>query len=230
MKYFNIITILLASSIGWSHARLMSPVPRNNNAGIKTGPCGGLARSANPMVVQGGSNLIVQWEETINHPGRFIISLSMANDQNFNQNVLATVIDTQNGGIPLPHRYQTQVAIPNINCPTCTIQLIQSMEENPAAPTYYYSCADINIQMTQAPAPTPIPEPTPTPPPGDGGEGIQNSIITQQAEGVKFGKGCGTVKSVATSPTLTHWLFVYLLFMLIPVVTWARLRSISVSK
>lgn len=227
MKLFNFFSILLISSICWSHARLMNPIPRNNNAGIKRGPCGGLARSPNPTVVQGGSTMVVQWEETINHPGRFIISLSMANDQNFNQNVLATIVDTQNGGVALPHRYQAQVAIPNINCPTCTIQLIQSMEENPAAPTYYYSCADINIQMTSptpTPTPTPNPEPTPTPPSSEVSEGIQNSVITQQTDGVKFGKGCGTVKSVSSAPTSDNWLLVTLLMLLIPFLTWARLR------
>lgn len=237
MRSLNFFTLLFISSICWSHARLINPVPRNNNAGIKIGPCGGLARSATPTVVQGGSTMAVQWEETINHPGRFIISLSMANDQNFNQNVLATILDNQNGGAPLPYRFQAQITIPNINCPTCTIQLIQSMEENPAAPTYYYSCADINIQMVAAPepppAPTPTPEPTPTPPPtpppseGGGNEGVQNSVVTQQAEGVKFGKGCGTVKSVTASPTSTNWMFAYLLMMLIPVLTWTGLRRAS---
>ena len=170
--------------------------------------------------------MTLQWEETINHPGRYIFSLSMANDQNFNQNVLATIVDVQDAGVPLPHRYQAQIAIPNINCPTCTIQMIQSMEENPAAPSYYYSCADINIQMAGAPPPTPTP--TPMPPPG-GGEAIQSSNLPSQANAVKFGQGCGTVKAVATPQNNLNWMLACVLMMLIPVLAWAKLRAVSIS-
>ena len=91
--------LLLSASFGYGHARLMSPTPRNNNAGIKTGPCGGIARSATPMVVTGGQTLTVLWEETINHPGKFIFSLSLANDQGFQNNVLATVLDRASSAI-----------------------------------------------------------------------------------------------------------------------------------
>lgn len=221
MKYINFFTVFLISSLCWGHARLISPVPRNNNAGIKNGPCGGLSRSANPTVVQGGSTMTFQWEETINHPGRYIFSLSTANDLNFNQNVLATIVDQQDAGVALPHRYTAQITIPNINCPTCTIQLIQSMEENPAAPTYYYSCADINIQMTGAPTPTPSP-------PSGGGEVVQSSSLPPQASAVKFGQGCGTVKAVATPQANLSWLLTCLLTMLVPIIVWTKLRAVSI--
>ena len=222
MKFLTLIVIMISSSIGWSHARLLSPAPRNNNAGIKTGPCGGLARTATPTVVQGGALLTVQWEETVNHPGRYIFSLSQANDTGFAQNILATVIDVQNAGVPLPHRYQTQIMLPNIDCPTCTLQMIQSMEENPAAPTYYYSCADINISTTVIPPPPP---PTPGP-----SETVQSSTLNPQLTEVKFGQGCGTVKATGTPNVNYKWILTCLLMMLIPTRTWARLRAVSISK
>jgi len=202
MKLPVCFLLLLGTSWGYGHARLMSPTPRNNNAGIKTGPCGGLARSANPMVVTGGQTLTILWEETINHPGKFIFSLSLADDQGFQNNVLATVPDTQNLGNDLPHRYQTQITIPNIDCPTCTLQMIQSMEENPAMPTFYYSCADLIIRPAGAPVPVPPPAPVPTPPPA-----ASPNVLTQDANlpgqgsnGVKFGQGgCGSVQNASSA-------------------------------
>lgn len=220
MKQIFIITFLI-SSLAWGHARLMSPAPRNNNAGIKTGPCGGLARSATPTAVEGGKMLTVQWEETINHPGRYIFSLSQGNDVGFSQNVLATIVDEQNVGVALPHRYQAQVMIPNMNCPTCTLQMIQSMEENPAAPTYYYSCTDLDITATAAPIPAPAPAPMPM-------ETVQSSTLGTSMKEVEFGKGCGTVKATAVPDMNFKWMLVCMLTMLIPFMAWLKLRAISI--
>ena len=133
------------------HAGLSSPAPRNSNTGIKSAPCGGLARTNKPTVLTPGQDLVVNWKETIQHPGKFIISFSAANDANFQ--VLATIPDTQNSTADLPHMYSSTVKIPTTPCSACTLQLIQSMEENPAQPTYYYSCADIQIAAPQADKP-----------------------------------------------------------------------------
>lgn len=184
---FLLMTILLSSAVSLAHARLTSPAPRNNNAGIKTGPCGGLARSATPTNVQGGQMLTVNWEETINHPGKFIISLSMKDDLNFTQNILKQVVDTQDNG-NTPHVYTTQVLIPDINCSTCTLQLIQSMEENPAAPTYYYSCADLNITSSTVVNPPP---PAPMPPTVVETMSTKSSLKTPLKVGAG---GCGTIQ------------------------------------
>jgi hypothetical protein len=225
MKNLIIIFLMLISKLCWGHSRLIFPLPRDNNAGIKAGPCGGLAKSATPTVVQAGQMLTVQWEETINHPGRFIFSLSNANDLGFQQNILATIVDDKNVGVALPHRYQAQIMMPNIDCPSCTLQMIQSMEENPAAPSYYYSCSDINIKTSGA-VPTPNPNQLP-----DANETIQSSTMGIQQNGVEFGKGCGTVKSVnpaqKTSSSEFSWMLVVLLTMLIPGFTWLRLKARS---
>jgi len=99
-----IVSFCLFSSLGWGHARLVTPTPRSNDSGIKSGPCGGLSRSLNPTVLQGGQSLAISWQETVNHPGKFLFALSMNNDT-FSTS-LASVVDNQNGG-GLPHSYST---------------------------------------------------------------------------------------------------------------------------
>lgn len=158
----SVSALVLWSSHADAHARLKSSVeivPRSTNAGIKTGPCGGLPRSANPPYVAPGSTITVTWEETIQHPGRFEFSYSTAGDANFV--LLKTVPDTQDGTADLPHQYSTTLTIPSTPCSGCTIQMIQVMTENPANPTYYYSCSDITTMNTTGPTPTPGPQPTP---------------------------------------------------------------------
>lgn len=209
MKYFTTLLFVFLPSALFAHARLTFPQPRNNNAGIKAGPCGGLTRSAAPTNVVGGQMLTVQWQETINHPGRYIFSLSFASDLGFAQNILATIPDVQDGG-GLPHLYTAQIPIPNVNCSTCTIQMIQSMEENPTAPTYYYSCADINI--TQAAVP-------PTPPVVPDTGVVAQSSSTPEKSYADFGGGCGTLRSIENT-SLNDSL---MLLVLLPIFTWLGL-------
>jgi hypothetical protein len=144
-----------------------------------------------PTTVAGGTAVTVNWVETIQHPGKFIFSLSNANDANFV--ILKQVLDNQDNPANIPHSYTTTVDIPNINCDTCTLQMIQSMEENPAAPTFYYSCADIKIVSATAPPLPPAPS-VPPPPTSGGGNSSQSSqsTNTSSAPSTKFG-GCGLV-------------------------------------
>ncbi len=169
-KFLRVLLLVLVATFGikvFAHARIKvtgALVPRNNDAGIKTGPCGGVPRLAQPAVYPPGATITVTWEETINHPGRYEFYFSPANDQNFQ--LLQTVVDTQDGG-GLPHQYSTQLTLPNVQCTDCTLQMIQVMTENPANPSLYYSCADIRLQAG-APGPTPGPTPTPSPTPAPG--------------------------------------------------------------
>lgn len=169
------LLFVFAAQDAFAHARLLSPAPRSNNAGIKAGPCGGLARGA-PTRLTPGSTITVAWEETINHPGRYILSLSPANDLGFENNVINANIPDRapSAADPLPLRYSFQWTVPDIECETCTLQLIQSMEENPAAPSLYYSCADIRISRSATLPPPPAPIEVPSPEPG-GNETAQSS-------------------------------------------------------
>lgn len=152
----------------FAHARLKTTgtlVPRSTNPGIKIGPCGGIARTATPAVFAPGATITVNWEETIDHPGRYEFYFSAANDAGFT--LLKTVPDTATGA--LPHQFTTTLTLPNVSCTDCTLQMIQVMTENPANPSYYYSCADIQtMAVTGTPAPTPIPAPMPAPAPAPG--------------------------------------------------------------
>lgn len=205
--------ILGLAQQAWSHARLMAPLPRSNADNNKVGPCGRVAKTANPTVLTAGQQLTVNWEETIDHPGRYILAYSVDNDVTFTT-INANLPDTQGGA--LPHRYTTTITVPNVTCTNCTLRLIQSMEENPAAPTFYYSCADVRIQAVGQPTPTPTATPNPTasptatptpsgsatpkpsasPTPGSGNNtNLSSRTGANQASGQKPGmsSGCGLV-------------------------------------
>ncbi len=176
---FVSICLLAASSVS-AHARLKpgsGTPPRNDSTGLKTAECGGetVPRGTSPKVYKPGEEITVEWEETINHPGYFVIRFSEADDKNFDRHVLVEkFVDTQNTAIDSPtayHKYSTKVKLPNVVCESCTLQLIQVMEENPAAPTCYYSCSDIKLAGTKSatgatttPAVSPLACPAPPPP------------------------------------------------------------------
>ncbi len=205
------LIVILSSTVTFAHTRLVFPTPRNNNAGIKTGPCGGFSRSTDPTIVQAGQTITVSWEETVNHPGKFLFALSMGNDAGFQSNPLGTMIDTQNDGQTL-HSYNMALTMPNVACDTCTIQLIQSMEENPNAPTYYYSCADVKIVANNVPI-------NPGPDNPVSGQGVSTSKATAPSMA-----GCGLVKSEDLPPPPMKMVGVLALLLLLPFIMITQLR------
>lgn len=162
-----VMAVFALSTVSFAHAKLKPGGKlklREDNAGIKTGPCGSAPRSANPTLLKGGEKITVEWMETINHPGYFRIAFSQSGDKNFEQNVLATVEDNKNLTTDLPHSFSKVITVPNVACEACTIQLIQYMTENPANVSLYYSCADIKIEANSdepSGVPTPANEVTP---------------------------------------------------------------------
>lgn len=159
--------LLLLPALAWGHARLLpggNVPPRSTNAGLKTGPCGNVARTASARQFTAGSVITIEWEEVVDHPGRYEFYFSPANDQNFT--LLKSVPDTQDGIIPSgqSHRYSTELQLPSQTCDACTLQMIQVMTEDPQNPSLYFSCADIQL-VSGTPNPTPTPAATPTPGP-----------------------------------------------------------------
>ncbi len=162
-----IFTILLNTflmpQLVFGHARLKNTVfsdgqvlqPRNTLDGIKTGPCGGYPRTAG-TILKPGQTIQVNWEETIDHPGYYRVYFSSANESSFQ--MLAEIQDTATG--PTPHPFSTMVTLPNVTCDQCTLQLIQYMTENPAAPSLYYSCADIRLTNASSTSNAPTSAPT----------------------------------------------------------------------
>ncbi len=148
-----VVTTLVISGEAFAHARLRTPTPRTNDDNLKDGvggaPCGGKPRTGTPARYTMGQTITVQWEETINHAGCFIIKLSPANDQNFT--MLANPPHSTTGGVP--RQYSAQVKLPDgMTCNACTLQLIQVMNNTVPCPVVnipagdsYYSCADVQI-------------------------------------------------------------------------------------
>src|SRR5665213_1338129 len=163
---FILIVLVLLSHASFAHS-IFNPagnVPGRTTVVQKVGPCGGVARTTTPKVLTAGAMVRVDWLETIQHPGRYEFYLSTANDTNFT--LIATVPDNQDGVNDLPHWFTSMIKMPdNVTCDACTLQMIQVMTENPVSPTYYYSCADVQLTASGAPVTTaPMPTPGPTGP------------------------------------------------------------------
>jgi hypothetical protein len=160
MKVFKItlasVTLLALETTAFAHARwklgsALTP-PRTNATGLKSAPCGAAPRTALSKNYSPGQVIPVEFEETINHPGRFEIRILGPADQPLAAYTapLLTIQDVQNTAIQngVNHQYTGQVPLPNITCIDCSLQLIQVMTENPANPSLYYSCTDISIGAT----------------------------------------------------------------------------------
>lgn len=138
----------------WSLTGLVKP--RTNATGLKEpAPCGGVARTNTSVVLQSGSTVDVQFEETINHPGHFRIAFSSVSDLGFNKNILVDNIPE----VPATRNYTQTINLPNIECNDCTLQLIQVMTDR-TPPSNYYSCADIQLTTTGT-LPPPVADTTP---------------------------------------------------------------------
>lgn len=165
----------VAPDVALAHARWFAPgtmvpsntmlVPRTANSNLKSFPCGGVARTAQSAVLYKGTTVKLKFEETIEHPGKYVIYFSQANDANFTllmDNIpdIAQPLAVQNG-VTVPRVYEVDVPVPNVDCAACTLQLVQVMT---GSATLYHSCADIRIQAAPVgPVPSPSPAPVVTP-------------------------------------------------------------------
>lgn len=167
------VALLTPAGVLLAHARFDPNKllkPRTNSTGEKSGPCGPVGPTtlaSKRKVLQAGADLLVEWQETINHPGHFRIAFSPDGVTGFDDHIIAdNIVDTQNTSVSGTnyHLYSKTIKVPDTLCDTCSLQLIQVMTENPASPSNYYSCADIRIvaDLTQEP-PTPSVSPTTSP-------------------------------------------------------------------
>lgn len=144
--------LLLALSLQVQGHALWDPngliKPRSNRDDIKAGPCG-VPRTNTAVTLAAGSTVNLEIERTIFHQGYFRIAFSPANDQGFDNNVLVARLPETNA----QRFYSVSVTLPDVECETCTLQLIQVMlDRNP--PTNYYSCADIRLVRDAEPGDT----------------------------------------------------------------------------
>jgi hypothetical protein len=143
----------------------------------KGGPCGGSNTDfGKPSYVVGkvvgGSKLHIKLQETIYHPGHYRVSLAVNSPLELPLDPEAATVPTPQGPRsvsatvhvqPQPpvladglfyHQtrasapFETDVTLPNISCPKCTLQVVQFMEahafNNPGGFTYHH-CADLQI-------------------------------------------------------------------------------------
>lgn len=132
-----------------AHATLLSPRPRTELT-LKRGPCGGLPRTSDPLVLEAGSTLDVTWEEYVDHPGFYRLLFSAANDTDF----IVLLDQIPDRAIPAGREsisYTSRVTFPTKPCEEATLLLIQVMTENPASPQLYFSCADIKLTAPRLP-------------------------------------------------------------------------------
>jgi len=144
----------------------------------KLGPCGGTtANPGTPSnivtKVAGGTKLHIKLKETVYHPGHYRVALAVNNWSELPPDPEAATRDTEKGprsvSAPIMAAFraplladgifrhdsklsepnlETDVDIPNINCPKCTLQITQFMAEhgvNKDGGFYYHHCADLQI-------------------------------------------------------------------------------------
>lgn len=153
-------------------------VESENGDPQKLGPCGGTtANPGTPSnalsKVMGGGKLHIKLRETVYHPGHYRVALAVNSRSELPADAASVTRDTEKGPrsvsapiqnpvrIPVladglwPHNskladpmLETDVDIPNINCPKCTLQITQFMAEhglNKDGGYYYHHCSDLQI-------------------------------------------------------------------------------------
>jgi hypothetical protein len=149
------------------HVCLTFPVPRvgascTARSPQKVGPCGVAERSQNINEFQPGETITVQFNETVDHPSHYRISFNpngdafpdpaSVDDKSGGPLVLFDGINDEEAG-----QQQIRVTFPNVECASCTLQLIQVMYDKGGNgfggrnaeggnDDIYYSCADIVLR------------------------------------------------------------------------------------
>jgi uncharacterized protein (TIGR03382 family) len=174
-----IVAFLLAALPARAHVRLVAPISRYGDA-MKAGPCGlaGGLRTTRVTTVPPGQQITVIFDEIIDHPGYFRIAFDQGGDGALAPPVYDPATSTWSnppGVLVLADHIQdavlthgvVQVTLPDVECDTCTLQLIQVMTDKPpfdGLDDFYYQCADLVLSST-APPYVPPPPGTTLPPP-----------------------------------------------------------------
>jgi len=144
----------------------------------KGAPCGGTNLDFGKPTyavtqVQGGSLLHVKVQETIYHPGHYRVALAVNSPTELPLDPKAQIMTNEKGAVmsvsaevmspaspPViadglfqhtaksDQPFETDITVPNINCKSCTLQVIEFMEQhpvnNPGQFTYHH-CATLRI-------------------------------------------------------------------------------------
>lgn len=148
----------------------------------KLGPCGGTSanpgKPTNAITpAKGGSALHIKLMETIYHPGHYRISLGVNGVSDLPTDPEVATRENEKGPWAIsakinpspappvlidnlwPHYvkpatpFETDIQLPNINCPKCVLQIIEFMAEhgyNKDGGYIYHHCANLNITADPA--------------------------------------------------------------------------------
>jgi len=169
VSFAILVPCLASASLAEAHIRLTSPTARytQNDNGLKTAPCGsGTATGAVTTLVP-GQMLTVTWKESVSHAGHYRIALS-ANASDFTEPTnltIPTTLPAWNLADGIQDKTGTQdysqtVQIPNAECPSCVLQLLQIMSAGTDGTNtgsfngVYHACADVSISASNADAGT----------------------------------------------------------------------------
>ena len=120
----------------------------------KVGPCTPGTPTNKRTLLKPGQKIMMQWMETISHPGHFRISFAANGTDGFKDPTSPTDIVEPPAGAVLKdglfpmHKVKTplqyEVTLPNVACKNCTLQVVQVMLEGNAVSMYYH-CADLEL-------------------------------------------------------------------------------------
>ncbi len=167
MKYRKALVLCpllaLIPSAAFAHALFVSPKPRDNVDGWKefrtkgfVQPCGVARKSGQPVtVLKTGSTVSLSWNETVNHPGCFLVDFS-EDEKTFKELANFKHVNKPAITVAAPRPYMTSVTLPaGVKCDGCILRLRQVMLGTEAAVCpppggidpndLYYSCANIVI-------------------------------------------------------------------------------------
>ena len=169
LRLICVVAFVCASSVTvHAHTLWTMPRPRDQKDGYKPPPrdpgfvlpCG-VARSATQPVttLKSGAAQMVQWDETISHPGCFLIEFARSDSEPFRN-----LLTYPHPNTPGRRQYQAMINLPAEPCTGCILRIRQVMlgsntETCPPAnmrdldPYLYYSCANINLTADQGGAP-----------------------------------------------------------------------------
>ncbi len=163
-----------------AHALLAEPAPRDQQDGYKDdSACGVTFEATQPLTRYApGQPLNVQWLETVDHPGCFLVEFSPGGDQDFQ--ILGR---KSHSNPPLPEmasgaeprHWSLDVTLPATPCSGCTLRLRQLMLDadvtadacspvNAAPRSIYTTCANIALEGGGSAGSAAV-----TPTPGDNG-------------------------------------------------------------
>jgi hypothetical protein len=184
--------VLVGATPAFAHIALTYPKPRPGD--LKVGPCAGPTRGTTPTTLEPGSTITVTWDETVPHEGHYRIAFDDAG-QDFANPVKIDAADGKTilaDGIPDPSgpqkKFQQVVKLPDIECDSCTLQLIQVMSTAPSnwrASEMYFQCADLVLRRGAG-----------TPPTGGGGGADGGTVDEPSDDGATGGCSAGDAPGI----------------------------------